>query len=140
LRALSRQLTWIQAAEIFGCSARSIRRLRLRYQQRGYDSLLDHRRQAPLAQAGPGAEVERMLRLYRERYQDFNVRHFVRIAQREHHVTFCYAFIKKALQGARGWCLSSGRGSPAPHPSRSRLGAARHRTHPRLFAPGPGAQ
>jgi transposase len=100
LRALSRQLTWIQAAEILGCSARSIRRLRLRYQQRGYDGLLDHRRRTPSPKRAPVAEVERMLRLYRERYQDFNVRHFVRIARREHHVPFCYAFIKKALQGA----------------------------------------
>jgi transposase len=100
LRALSRQLTWIQAAEILGCSARSIRRLRLRYQQRGYDGLLDHRRQTPSPKRAPVADVERMLRLYRERYQDFNVRHFVRIARREHHVPFCYAFIKKALQGA----------------------------------------
>jgi transposase len=100
LRALSRQLTWIQAAEILGCSARSIRRLRLRYQHRGYDGLLDHRRQTPSPKRAPVAEVERVLRLYRERYQDFNVRHFVRIARREHQVTFCYAFVKKALQGA----------------------------------------
>ena len=100
LRALSRQLTWIQAAEILGCSARSIRRLRLRYQHRGYDGLLDHRRRTPSPKRAPVAEVERVLRLYRERYQDFNVRHFVRIARREHQVTFCYAFVKKALQGA----------------------------------------
>jgi len=100
LRALSRQLTWIQAAEILGCSARSIRRLRLRYQQCGYDGLLDHRQQTPSPKRAPVAEVERVLRLYRERYQDFNVRHFVRIARREHQVTFCYAFVKKALQGA----------------------------------------
>jgi transposase len=100
LRALSRQLTWIQAAEILGCSARSIRRLRLRYQQCGYDGLLDHRRQTPSPKRAPVAEVERMLRLYRERYQEFNVRHFLRIARREHQVTFCYAFVKKALQGA----------------------------------------
>jgi hypothetical protein len=100
LRALSRQLTWIQAAEILGCSARSIRRLRLRYQQCGYDGLLDHRRQTPSPKRAPVAEVERGLRLYGERYRDFNVRHFVRIARREHQVTFCYAFVKKALQGA----------------------------------------
>jgi transposase len=100
LRALSRQLTWLQAAEILGCSERSIRRLRLRYQRRGYDGLLDHRRQTPSPKRAPVAEVERMLRLYRERYQDFNVRHFLRIARREHGITFCYAFVKKALQGA----------------------------------------
>ena len=91
LRALSRQLTWIQAAEILGGSARSIRRRRLRYQQWGYDGLLDHRRQTPSPKRAPVAEVERVLRLYRERYQDFNVRHFVRIARREHQVTVCYA-------------------------------------------------
>ena len=55
LRALSRQLTWIQAAEILGCSARSIRRLRLRYQQGGYDGLLDHRRQTPSPKRAPVA-------------------------------------------------------------------------------------
>ena len=41
-----------------------------------------------------------MLRLYRERYDGFNVRHFLRIARRDHDVPFCYAFVKKALQSA----------------------------------------
>jgi hypothetical protein len=46
------------------------------------------------------AEVQRVLTLYRERYQGFNVRHFHQIARREHAVRFCYAFVKRALQGA----------------------------------------
>jgi hypothetical protein len=41
-----------------------------------------------------------MLHLYRARYQGFNVRHFLRKARREHGLTFCYAFVKTALQGA----------------------------------------
>ena len=100
LRALSGQLTWLQAADILGRSPRSIRRLRLRFQTYGYDGLLDHRRQTPSPKRAPVAEVERVLRLYRERYRDFNVRHFLRLARREHQVTLCYAFVKKALQGA----------------------------------------
>jgi transposase len=100
LRALSGQLTWVQAADILGRSPRSIRRLRWRFEHRGYDGLLDHRRQTPSPKRAPVAEVERMLRLYRERYRDFNVRHFLAIARRQHQVTFCYAFVKKALQGA----------------------------------------
>jgi transposase len=100
LRALSGQLTWLQAADILGRSPRSIRRLRRRFQRYGYDGLLDHRRQTPSPKRAPVAEVERLLRLYRERYHDFNVRHFLRIARREHQVTFGYAFVKKALQGA----------------------------------------
>jgi hypothetical protein len=100
LRALSGQLTWLQAADILGRSPRSIRRLRLAYQHRGYDGLLDRRRQTPSPKRAPVAEVERLLQLYRTRYAGFNVRHFVRIAHRDHQLGFGYAFVKKALQGA----------------------------------------
>jgi hypothetical protein len=44
--------------------------------------------------------VERLLRLYRERYRGFNVRHFHQIARREHGVTVSYSFLKQALQAA----------------------------------------
>jgi Helix-turn-helix domain len=100
LRALSGQLTWGHAADILGCSPRSIRRLRLRYQRYGYDGLFDHRRQTPSPKRAPVAEVERLLHLYRAHYDGFNVRHFLRKARREHGIRFCYAFVKKALQGA----------------------------------------
>ena len=100
VRALSGQLTWIQAADILGRSPRSIRRLRHRYALHGYDGLWDRRRQTPSPRRAPVAEVERVLRLYRTRYAGFNVRHFLRIARREHHVTFCYSFVKTALQHA----------------------------------------
>jgi Helix-turn-helix domain len=100
LRALSGQLTWPQAADILGRSPRSIRRLRWQYQTYGYEGLFDRRRRTPSPRRAPVAEVERLLRLYRERFQGFNVRHFLRRARAEHGVTFCYAFVKKALQGA----------------------------------------
>ena len=45
-------------------------------------------------------EVERLLRLYRERYQGFNVRHFHQIARREHGVTVSDSFLKHTLQAA----------------------------------------
>ena len=100
LRALSGQLTWLQAADILGRSPRSIRRLRLKYQRYGYDGVFDRRRQTPSPKRAPVAEVERLLRLYRQRFAGFNVRHFLRHARAEHGVTFCYSFVKKALQGA----------------------------------------
>jgi len=90
----------MQAADILGRSPRSIRRLRLRYERYGYDGLFDHRRHTPSPRRAAVADVERLLQLYRTRYQGFNVRHFLRTARREHGVTFCYAFVKKALQGA----------------------------------------
>lgn len=100
LRALSGQLTWPQAADILGRSPRSIRRLRWRYERYGYDGLFDRRRRTPSPRRAPVAEVERMLRLYRDRYPGFNVRHFLRRARDAHGVRFCYSFVKKALQGA----------------------------------------
>ena len=100
MRALNGQLTWIQAAEILGRSPRSIRRLRWLLQHRGYDGLFDRRRQTPSPKRAPVAEVQRLLALYRDRYQGFNVRHFHQLARRQHGVRFCYAFVKKALQSA----------------------------------------
>jgi len=100
LRAIAGQLTWIQAAEILGCSARTIRRYRWRIEQAGYDGLFDRRRRVPSPKRAPVAELHRVLALYRDRYAGFNVRHFHQIARREHGVGFCYAFVKRALQQA----------------------------------------
>jgi len=100
LRAMSGQLTWLQAADILGWSPRTVRRWRVRYEQRGYDGLFDRRRGQPSPRRAPLAEVQRLLRLYRERYEGFNVRHFHEIARREHRVTLSYSFTRLALQGA----------------------------------------
>ena len=48
----------------------------------------------------PVATVERVLRLYRERYADFNVRHYHEVLQRDHGVGLSYSWVKKALQTA----------------------------------------
>ena len=76
LRALARKLTWYQAAEIIGISDRQMRRWRERYEEHGYDGLMDRRRGAPSGKRVPLAQVEQVLGLYRERYFDLNVRHF----------------------------------------------------------------
>jgi hypothetical protein len=47
LRAMSGELTWLQAANILGMHPRSLRRWRARQQRVGYDGLLDRRRQRP---------------------------------------------------------------------------------------------
>jgi transposase len=100
LRALSGELTWVQVAEILGRSPRSIRRLRWRFEHHGYDGLYDGRRVKPSPKRAPVAEVERILRLYRERYRGFNGRHFYQIVRREHAVAFSYTFVKRLLQQA----------------------------------------
>jgi len=99
-RAMSGEYTWLRAAEIIGLSPRSMRRWRLRYELRGYDGLLDRRRGVPSPRAAPFEQVHRVLRLYREKYQGFNGRHFHEIARREHGVRLSYSYVKKALQTA----------------------------------------
>ena len=76
LRAMAKKITWWQAAEIVGMSDRQMRRLRWRYENYGYDGLLDRRRGRPSERRVPLALAEQVLGLYREKYYDLNVRHF----------------------------------------------------------------
>ena len=76
LRATSGEITWMKAAHIIGCSDRTMRRWKTRYEKRGYDGLLDRRMQRPSPKCVPLQEVEKVLRLYRDRYDGFNVRHY----------------------------------------------------------------
>jgi hypothetical protein len=87
LRALSGSITWLQAADILGIHTRSLRRWRARYEAGGTVGVYDRRCLRPSRRKAPVAEVERILRLYRERYRGWNVRHFYRFARREHAVT-----------------------------------------------------
>lgn len=100
LRALSGELSWLQAADILRMSPRTLRRWKRRYEVCGYDGLLDRRTGRPSPRRAPVAEVERVLRLYRERYRGFNVRHFMSIARRVHGVSLSYSYVKLALQEA----------------------------------------
>ena len=100
LRAMAKHLTWWQAAEIIGISDRSMRRWKQRYEEHGYDGLLDRRRGKPSPQRVPLKVVEEVLRLYGERYSDLNVRHFHEKLQETHGIELSYTWVKLALQGA----------------------------------------
>ncbi len=99
LRAMAKRITWWQAAEIIGITDRSMRRWRWRYEQYGYDGLMDRRRGRPSAKRVPLETVEEVLRLYPERYHDFNVRHFHEKLREEHGIKLSYSWVKLALQG-----------------------------------------
>lgn len=100
LRAVSGAYTWNQAAQIIGISDRSMRRWKWRYDQYGYDGLFDRRLRRPSPKRVPMVMVEKVLRLYREKYFDFNVRHFVEKLHREHDIGLSYTWVKTALQTA----------------------------------------
>jgi len=100
MRALSGAITWLQAADILGLDPRSVRRWRARYDAGGRVALYDRRCLRPSRRKAPALEVQRILRLYRERFTGWNVRHFYRFARRDHAVTLSYSFVKLALQEA----------------------------------------
>lgn len=100
LRAISGQIHWIQAAEILGLSCRQMRRWKRRYEIVGYDGLYDRRRKIPSPRRVPLEVVEKVLRLYREKYFDFNMSHFYDKLKKEHNIHLSYNWIRLALEGA----------------------------------------
>jgi transposase len=100
LRAVSGKILWMQAAEILGISDRHMRRWKRRYEEHGYDGLFDRRKQRPSPKRVPLETVEQVLQLYRERYFDFNVKHFSEKLEEEHGIQLSYSWIKAALQTA----------------------------------------
>ncbi|HEV7502921.1 MAG TPA: ISNCY family transposase [Vicinamibacteria bacterium] len=100
LRAMNKEFSWLQAAEILGITPRGLRRLRQRMERFGYQGLVDMRRGRPSPRRTPVTEIERVLALYRERHSGFNVRHFWQTVRREHGVTLSYTLVKQILQGA----------------------------------------
>jgi hypothetical protein len=77
-----------------------MRRWRERYEEFGYDGLIDRRRGKPSPRRVPVATVERVFALYRETYLDLNVQHFHEKLKQDHGIELSYTWVKQALQGA----------------------------------------
>ena len=93
MRVYAGKLNWLQAAEILHLSPRQIRRWKVRYEELGYDGLLDLRRRTPSQRRVGVEEIQKVLRLYREQYFDFNVKHFHEKLQSEHGVEQSYSSV-----------------------------------------------
>jgi transposase len=100
LKAMAGQLKWWEAAEIIGVTDRTMRRWRNEYAEHGYKGLWDYRRRRPSPKRVPVQDLEQVLRLYRERYHDFNVQHFHEKLREEHGLHYSYTWVKTALQEA----------------------------------------
>ena len=100
LKAVSREILWIDAADIIGVSYRTMKRWKARYEASGYDGLFDRRKRRPSPKRVPLKELETILTLYREKYMGFNVSHFHEYLRNKHQIRRGYTFIKTALQTA----------------------------------------
>ena len=100
LRAIDKQITWLQAADIIRVSPRQLRRWRADWEKLGYDGLFDRRLGKPSPKRVPVETVAKVLRLYREKYAGLSVQHFHEKLVEEHKIGLSYTWVKKALQGA----------------------------------------
>lgn len=100
LKAMAKKLTWIEAAEIAGMSVRNMQRKRQEYIEYGYTGLTDRRRGKTSYHRVAMATAERVLALYRDKYPDFNVRHFHEKLKEAEGIQLSYSWVKQALQGA----------------------------------------
>jgi transposase len=100
LRAISGQILWMEAADILGVTDRQMRRWKQRYQEYGYDGLYDRRRKIPSPKKIPLNKAENILKLYREKYFDFNISHFYDKLRNDHNINISYNWLRQALQTA----------------------------------------
>jgi len=110
MRAIAGKLTWIQAADICGITARQMRRMKRRYEVHGYDGLVDGRGGKPRRTRIAVKTLEKLCWLKRERYADFSVQHFWEQATEQHKLAVSYTWTLKALQAAGLAEKSAGRG------------------------------
>ena len=100
LKAMAKKISWMEAAEIAGMSARNMQRKRQAYQDYGYTGLFDQRRGKRSIHRVPMETAEKVLALYGDKYPDFNVRHFHEKLAELENIHLSYSWVKQALQGA----------------------------------------
>lgn len=100
LKAMAGKLKWWEAAEVVGVTDRTMRRWRERLAKHGYSGLYDARKKRPSPKRVRVELLERVLRLYQEKYFDLNVRHFHEKLLEQEGIRLSYTWVKLVLQGA----------------------------------------
>lgn len=100
LKAINKQISWIQAADILGITARHVRRLKMRYESHGYGGLRDYRSGTPRRKRIPVKTIEELCRLKKEVYSDFSTRHFYEYAVEKHKLKISYNWARIVLEEA----------------------------------------
>lgn len=96
-KVLSGKLTGRQAAALLGLTERHVRRLRRKAERDGVAALVDGRAR-PRRPRVPQQTVDAVLRLRREHYRDFSIRHFHEFATEKHGLVISYTKTRTLLQ------------------------------------------
>jgi transposase len=97
---ITKQLSWVQAAEILGISARHMRRLRCKVERWGMSAVMDQRGGRPRRKRIKAGTIELLCRLKRDVYADFSLRHFYEQVSEKHGVKVSYNWLRLMLQEA----------------------------------------
>lgn len=110
VKAIARQISWVQAAEIAGVSPRQMRRIRRGIEYGGMSAVMDQRGGRPRRKRISAGTVELLIRLKRDRYPDFSLRHFYEQVTEKHSVKVSYNWMRQMLQEAEVVEKEPGRG------------------------------
>lgn len=97
-KGLEGKLTWIQVAEILGLTTRQVRRMKKQFETDGQQAFLDRRFGIKAWNRVPEEIAEKVLKLYRDQYFDFNALHFHEKLKADHGITQSYYWVLTLLQ------------------------------------------
>ncbi len=92
------KLTTQQGADVLGVTARQMRRMKAAYRTRGSDGVKDGRTGPRPGRRVSEVTKEKVLRLRRDRYGKFNVRHLHEHLVEKHELTLSYSWTLRMLQ------------------------------------------
>lgn len=100
LKAIAKRITWVDAAEIAGMSARTMGRIREKYELFGYDGLYEQQHRKRHYHRVPLGTAEKVLALYQQSYAGLSPRRFHQKLCSEHDLRLSYSWVQQALRGA----------------------------------------
>src|SRR5246500_1090415 len=99
-KAIARQLSWVQAADIVGVTPRQMRRIRWKVEHYGLDAVMDQGGGGPRRKRIKAGTIELLCRLKRDVYPDFSLQHFYEQVTEKHGVKVSYNWLWLMLQEA----------------------------------------
>lgn len=97
-RHKKRELTIDEAADLLGCSEKTFRRKKVRYEAIGFEGLLDKRLGNKPPNKVSADKVVDIITLYKEKYYDFTAKHFHEQLVKKHKFKHSYNFVRLNLQ------------------------------------------
>ncbi len=94
---IEKKLKGFQAAQLLGLSYVHISRLKKKLLKGGFEAILRKSHPSPPNKKIPDSQINKIIRLRKQIYYDFNISHFTDKLHELHHIPHSYASIKQIL-------------------------------------------